>query len=812
MRPRRTLQFLVVTALLVILTSALTPGSRSERKPVRVPFDSKSRNGSHSGVVNDPTALSLASGDFNEDGVPDLLVGSSSSNGRAVSLRLGNSDAIYPNSPDAQARKRLGQFTSAPFLPIERTLALPTAPDFLVAGDFDGDDHADIVAARRGGTSLSLLSGKGDGTFGEIRVIDLFGKITSLVSGEIGRVNGLADLAITIETDEGTTLLNFQGVGGALKSQPERFDFRAKVKSVVLGDVDGDEMGDVIAIAENDVMIVTTSDQEQRVFALRQPIHELNFPSRIVSVVTGRDGQKNHAPVVLCEDGKIYELERITDQLNRISFSAKSLASVAADSGGDILLPRLLPGIGLLTSRGARLSFSELDGRRPEVLFSASSLGEADSLVQPQTSTIVLPDEPVAALPMRLNSSAFSGLVVLVKGENIPLVLTPQVASTFTVINTNDSGAGSFRQAILDANANAGADMIVFSIPGGGPYSISLQSELPTVAESVTIDATTQPGFAGVPIVELNGANAGSAKGLVVSVSNVVVRGLVINRFSDYCVRFMTSNQNNQNNNILEGNYIGIDSTGHTAQGSLGVFVIASTVQIGGTTVAARNVIAPGVRIHADSTCCFGGMQTMAAIQGNFIGTDLNGQAAVGSGGIAVTDPSSKGSALATIGGTQPGARNLILGLVDVSPRTNGGTIQGNFIGTDVTGSNRLGNGGSISFNGILGLTIGGTTPAASNTIADGISILSIVGCPINFPQNPWVLAQGNFIGVDASGNNSLGNTGNGLTIRSLAGAVIGGSAAGAGNVIAFNGGDGINVGAACSNLFQSKWRTRNKT
>src|SRR5260370_22422906 len=72
---------------------------------------------------------------------------------------------------------------------------------------------------------------------------------------------------------------------------------------------------------------------------------------------------------------------------------------------------------------------------------------------------------------------------------------------TFTVINTNDSGPGSLRQAILDANANAGPDTIRFSI-SSGPQAIAPLSPLPTITDPVTIDGTTQPGYSGAPLIE----------------------------------------------------------------------------------------------------------------------------------------------------------------------------------------------------------------------------------------------------------------------------------------------------------------------
>src|SRR5512135_286788 len=85
------------------------------------------------------------------------------------------------------------------------------------------------------------------------------------------------------------------------------------------------------------------------------------------------------------------------------------------------------------------------------------------------------------------------------------LVVASARASTFTVINTNDSGAGSLRQAVTDANAGAGPHTIVFDIPGSGVQTIAIASSLPLAVSSggLTIDGTTQPGYTGTPMIAL---------------------------------------------------------------------------------------------------------------------------------------------------------------------------------------------------------------------------------------------------------------------------------------------------------------------
>src|SRR5213083_2452353 len=104
-------------------------------------------------------------------------------------------------------------------------------------------------------------------------------------------------------------------------------------------------------------------------------------------------------------------------------------------------------------------------------------------------------------------------------------------ANTYTVTNTSDSGAGSLRQAILDADAHAGLDSIAFAV-GSGPIKIVTASQLPVITDPVVLDGTTQPGFSGKPIVEIdNNALYITGGALRITGGGSTVRGLVFNRF-----------------------------------------------------------------------------------------------------------------------------------------------------------------------------------------------------------------------------------------------------------------------------------------
>ena len=78
------------------------------------------------------------------------------------------------------------------------------------------------------------------------------------------------------------------------------------------------------------------------------------------------------------------------------------------------------------------------------------------------------------------------------------------------VTTTADSGAGSLRAAILAANGTPALDVIQFAIPGSGIKTISPATPLPGLTTAITIDGTTQSGYAGSPVIELDGTSAGS--------------------------------------------------------------------------------------------------------------------------------------------------------------------------------------------------------------------------------------------------------------------------------------------------------------
>jgi hypothetical protein len=346
---------------------------------------------------------------------------------------------------------------------------------------------------------------------------------------------------------------------------------------------------------------------------------------------------------------------------------------------------------------------------------------------------------------------------------------------SFVVTNTNNEGAGSLRDAIINANATVGTDTIVFTILGPGVKTINLVNELPEITDAIVIDATTQPGYAGSPLVEINGVAISSARGLVIKAGGSTVRGLAIGNFSSGIAIFVT----NCDNNVFQANYLGLDATGTAARpNSVGLALSNSSNNvIGGTTAAARNVIS------ANTTSGINLFGSTNVVQGNYIGTNAAGTASIGfaNSGIEV---SGSGVTNNLIGGTSAGAGNVISGNSrGINIFATGTTIQGNLIGTDATGTKRLTNSGTgiQTFNSTNTL-VGGLTPGARNIISGN-------GGNGVFLSGPGSKLQGNFIGTDITGTQPLGNSSTGVVAGN--GALIGGTTPEARNVISANGGFG---------------------
>ncbi len=302
------------------------------------------------------------------------------------------------------------------------------------------------------------------------------------------------------------------------------------------------------------------------------------------------------------------------------------------------------------------------------------------------------------------------------------------VLATYTVTNTNDTGAGSLRQAILDANGNAGADLINFNIAGAGVQTIALAAALPQISGQVNLDASTQPGYAGTPLTRIDGAAAGAGVdglSLAATSDGSTIRGFMITRFTRDGILI----QAGADSITVAGNWIGTTGTGSTGVGNSddGIDIAGSFAVIGGLGANDRNVVTNSAD---EGITIVGSGVTGHLIQGNYIGVDPDGATGGGNTDVGLAIISGTGN---TIGGTSTAAGNVISKNWDgIEINTSNNVVQGNTIGTDATGTlnrgNRFGDGVQVQ-GGSTNNLIGGTAAGAGNLIAfnalDGVNIVN---------------------------------------------------------------------------------------
>jgi CSLREA domain-containing protein len=364
-------------------------------------------------------------------------------------------------------------------------------------------------------------------------------------------------------------------------------------------------------------------------------------------------------------------------------------------------------------------------------------------------------------------------------------------SSTLTVNSADNAYDGacnathcSLREAIILANGMGGSAVIHFHIGGGGLQTIHLDSNLPAVMAPMIIDATSQPGYANVPLIVLDGSGTVSdyTDGFLLVGGGTTIKGFVIQNFNGRGIHI-----DDPGGNVIVGNYIGTDAAGAAAApngygGNFGGIWIqgGDSNRIGGTGANERNVISgnagDGIRIDSADN----------RVVNNHLGTNAAGTAALPNtgNGLTVSGPDNR------IGGTDAPERNVVSANarsgIELESLSSRAIIYNNYIGTNAAGSAALGNGRSGILVDGADHRIGSADDGSRNVISGN----GETGMEIRAAAS-GIEVKNNFIGTDASGMHALGNavgvvadSGPGVVRAKIGGGII---APNQGNVISGN-------------------------
>jgi CSLREA domain-containing protein len=346
-------------------------------------------------------------------------------------------------------------------------------------------------------------------------------------------------------------------------------------------------------------------------------------------------------------------------------------------------------------------------------------------------------------------------------------------ASTFVVNTVDDLDDGScdadhcsLREAIDAANANPGTDTIAFDIPGAGPHVIELCTLLPKLTDGGTIiDATTEPDYAGTPVVTLTPSADPSCaavhRGIWILSDGNVIRGL-------HTIGFMQPTIQHEaaifietgSDNLIDYNHIGYEPSCPIINTQYGVKIEPGA----GSQRIIKNVF----NCNGTAIDVWGGGQL---IRDNLIGVDPSGTMGIQNGNGIFVFELAHGNTI---------QNNVVSGnITAMIVYSDNNTIQGNRVGTDWSTNFAIPNQGGITVNGDNN-RIGGTNPGEGNIIANNTSIGLDLYCGAE--DN---LVYGNIIGTNLGGSAVMGNR-NGLTIMGSMN-TIGGLSPGQANRILFS-------------------------
>lgn len=375
----------------------------------------------------------------------------------------------------------------------------------------------------------------------------------------------------------------------------------------------------------------------------------------------------------------------------------------------------------------------------------------------------------------------------------------PATGVTNIVTNTADAGVGSLRAALYYGMDHPGAT-IRFNIPTNDPgysngvFTIHLTGYLPPlVADGTIIDGSTQPGFAGRPLIIIDGSqmipeaySPGTVTGLLIYAANCQVRNL---SFQNFNWNGLTISYPGATGNTIAGCWCGLDHTGTNSapnayQGIL-IYNGACSNTVGGASAPSRNVLSGNTEYGVYIT----GPNTIGnVVGGNYIGTDPAGALAVanGYGGSIITG----GAWSNTLGGSLAGQGNLVSGNVNFGLwlDSSNDTVAGNWFGLSASGAGAVPN----TFVGMY-LINGGQNNLISGNVFSGNDS---EGIRVTGPGTSGNLITGNFMGTDPTGSYAIPNGFAGLTFFDGAtGNIAGGASASARNVISGNDSYGVAMG-----------------
>src|SRR6185369_1916866 len=398
------------------------------------------------------TPLSLASADFDEDGVPDLVGGFDSDGRGFVSLWRGRDRSGSQITREPKTQGNEATVTEDAFLQSAVILQFPTKNDFVGAGDFDADGHPDIVTGSYGGTVLYYLSGDGHGRFKQPQQRELSGTLRTLITGDLNRADGLTDLVVGVTGSTGDRVVVFEGPNGAMNAQPETFTSPAPIIALTLGDLDHDQMRDIAVGLGSELLVIHGRDRKlslgakQRSSVKAASVEKRSVKAPLTALAAGEftgDGKSDLA--YINGRGDLWILAQPDNDAARTSQLAKWKATIADTEKWKSVSSLSVGRVG----SGQQDSLMVLDGQRSRLSVltkainrskSSSEVAQTSAPDRPFTETsLAEARSPQAVLFSKINVDALDDMVVVQQGKLAPVATISNPSAIITVNSSADT-------------------------------------------------------------------------------------------------------------------------------------------------------------------------------------------------------------------------------------------------------------------------------------------------------------------------------------------------------------------------------------
>ena len=403
------------------------------------------------------------------------------------------------------------------------------------------------------------------------------------------------------------------------------------------------------------------------------------------------------------------------------------------------------------------------------------------------------------------------------------------------VTNNNDSGAGSLRQAITDANTDGDKDYIDFSISGGASQTIGVNTNLPDIDQPILIDGTSQFGFSpyttGGMVRIRNTGTASYLTRFTGGGDDSEIYGLWLSDFGSYGIIVLGANRviigrpgagnvitgtqdsgstgdaiyiSSGDATLIQANHLGTNPEGTSAAGNAGYGInvqsAPTNIQIGGQRGATVGDLGEGNLISGndnDGIILFSGGHTL---QGNILGSDINQASDITTGSGDGIRVSYSTTTTTVIGGTLSSRLgNIVIGNnLGISVGAPNVEVVGNLVGLNANSTALPNSAWGVSVDNYFssvnpsGITIGSTNPDLRNIISGNANM----GIRLNAGDGAQII--GNYIGTNIAGTAAVPNGGYGISVETPE-ITVGGSTTAHGNLISGNSSGGIDLASSSS-------------